>query len=349
MRFPFIFRIIASACNFNKSQITSSRKDWITNMSKQHDGQQAHNESPVDDGRTVLLFGEILADMFPERSVLGGAPFNVARHLAAFGLNAVLISRTGRDRLGEEIRAAMTAAGMATDAVQVDADHPTGRVRVHMEKGGHRFEILPEQAYDFIDPEAARAAALCRTPSMVYFGTLSQRGEVSRRALEAVLAAAPAPRFVDLNLRDPWYTEETIRFSLGRADILKINAEELMTLGRLLGPDGEDQEVRVRALIRDFGIGRVIVTCAEEGAWQVSGNDGVWTATPVASGPVDVVDTVGAGDGFSAVCILGAVSGWPLAATLNRADAFAAGICGIRGAVPESAGFYEPFFKEWKL
>jgi fructokinase len=69
----------------------------------------------------------------------------------------------------------------------------------------------------------------------------------------------------------------------------------------------------------------------------------------VASGPVDVVDTVGEGDGFSAVCILGAVSGWPLAATLNRADAFAAGICGIRGAVPESAGFYEPFFKEWKL
>ena len=315
-------------------------------MSKQHDGQQTLNEPPVNDGRTVLLFGEILADMFPERSVLGGAPFNVARHLAAFGLKAVLISRTGRDRLGDEIRAAMAAAGMDTDAVQLDADHPTGRVRVLMEKGGHRFEILPEQAYDFIDPEAARAAALSRTPSMVYFGTLSQRGEVSRRALDAVLAAAPAPRFVDLNLRDPWYTEESIRFSLGQADILKINAEELMALGHLLGLPGEDQEDRVRALMRDFGIGRAIVTCAEEGAWQVL-EGGEWTATPLSFEEPDVVDTVGAGDGFSAVCILGAVSGWPVAKTLNRADAFARAICGVRGAAPDGDGFYQPFFREW--
>jgi fructokinase len=284
--------------------------------------------------------------MFPDRSVLGGAPFNVARHLAAFGLDTLLVSRVGGDDLGREALAAMSAAGMDARAVQIDPDRPTGRVRVHMDKGGHRFEIPPGQAFDFIDPEAARSAASVREPSMVYFGTLSQRGDVSRGALEAVLSAAPAPRFVDLNLRDPWYTEEAIRFSLAQADILKINAEELMTLGRLLGLDGEDQEARVRTLMRDFGIGRAIVTCAEEGAWQVL-EGGEWSATPLAFGQPDVVDTVGAGDGFAAVCILGAVSGWPLPETLNRADAFARAICGLRGAVPDSADLYRPFLREW--
>lgn len=303
-------------------------------------------DSGAPDRRTIVLFGEILADVFPDRSVLGGAPFNVARHLAAFGLDTLLVSRVGDDDLGREIFAAMASAGMDARAVQVDGDRPTGRVQVRMETGGHRFEIPPAQAFDFIDPEAARSAASVREASMVYFGTLSQRGDVSRSALEAVLTAAPAPRFVDLNLRDPWYTADAIRFSLQQADILKINAEELMTLGRLFGLDGEDQEDRVRGLMRHFDIGRAIVTCAEEGAWQVMEN-GQWTATPLAFGQPDVVDTVGAGDGFAAVCILGAVEGWPLPETLNRADAFARTICGLRGAVPDSADFYRPFLREW--
>ncbi len=315
-------------------------------MPLQYFHDPAQSDHPKAHPPQVLLFGEILADMFPDRSVLGGAPFNVARHLAAFGLDALLVSRVGEDELGGEILAAMAAAGMDGRAVQIDRDRPTGRVRVHMETGGHHFEILNDQAFDFIDPEAARSAVSVIDPAMVYFGTLSQRGDISRRALEAVLETVPAPRFVDLNLRDPWYTDAAIRFSLTQADILKINAEELMALGRLFGLDGEDQEDRVRGLMRHFGIGRAIVTCAEEGAWQVT-EGGQWSATPLAFGQPDVVDTVGAGDGFAAVCILGAVSGWPLPETLNRADAFARTICGLRGAVPDSADFYRPFLREW--
>jgi fructokinase len=317
-------------------------------MTTRQNSRRKTEETDIDalNRRAVVLFGEILADMFPERSVLGGAPFNVARHLAAFGLNTLLVSRVGSDNLGREIIAAMAEAGMDARAVKIDGDRPTGRVRVHMDGGGHRFEILNEQAFDFIAPQEARSAAASCVPSMVYFGTLSQRGDVSRCALETLLEEARAPRFVDLNLRDPWYTEASIRFSLTQADILKINAEELMTLGRLFGLDGEDQEDRVRALMRRFDIGRAIVTCAEEGAWQVM-NGGQWTATPLAFGQPDVVDTVGAGDGFSAVCILGAVSGWPLPETLNRADAFARAICGLRGAVPDSSDFYSPFLQEW--
>ena len=296
--------------------------------------------------KTVLLFGEILADMFPDGSVLGGAPFNVARHLAAFGLNPVLVSRIGRDALGDEIVAAMDAGGMSRAGLQIDASRPTGRVAVHMDDRGHRFEILPGQAYDFIDPAQAGAAARACEPSMVYFGTLSQRGDDSRRALETVLDAVQCPRFVDINLREPWYTEDAVRFSLRQANVLKLNAEELMTLGHQLGQTSSEPEDRVLALMRDFRIGRVIVTCGEEGAWLVE-EGGEWTATTYENRPVEVVDTVGAGDGFAAVCMLGILSGWPMHGTLNRAEAFARAICGIRGAVPADEIFYGPFLKEW--
>ena len=306
----------------------------------------AEVESGTAQGRSVLLFGEILADMFPDGSVLGGAPFNVARHLAAFGLNPVLVSRIGNDVLGDEIVAEMTADGMSRAGLQVDARKPTGRVAVHMDDRGHRFEILPDQAYDFIEAGQACAAAVACGPSMVYFGTLSQRGEESRRALEAVLDAVTCPRFVDINLREPWYTEESVRFSLRQADILKLNAEELMTLGHLLGLASHEPEDRVLALMRDFGIGRVIVTCGEEGAWLVE-KGGEWTATTYENRKIDVLDTVGAGDGFAAVSMLGILSGWPMHRTLNRAEAFARAICGIRGAVPADDGFYRPFLQEW--
>jgi fructokinase len=294
---------------------------------------------------SVVLFGEILADMFPERSVLGGAPFNVARHLAAFGMSPVLVSRVGADELAGKIRSVMAAEGMDTTGVQTDPDRPTGRVRVHIEKGGHRFEIQPEQAYDFIDPDEARAAALRAEPSLVYFGSLCQRGDVSREALRQVLGATACQRFVDLNLRGPWYSEDTIRFTLNGADILKINNDELDTLAATFGLAAETPQSRVLALIRNFSISRVIVTCAGEGAWQMeAGND---ASMRVPGRPVDVVDTVGAGDGFASVCILGMLADWEPALTLDRADAFAAAICGLRGAVPDTDDFYLPFFKEW--
>ena len=135
---------------------------------------------------TVVLFGEILVDVFPDRRVLGGAPFNVARHLQAFGLHPVLISRTGNDALRDELMAGMSDLGMDTGGVQSDPVHPTGQVLVHMDEGGHSFEILPEQAYDFIDARSADEIALASRPGLFYFGTLAQRHPVSCRALESL-------------------------------------------------------------------------------------------------------------------------------------------------------------------
>ncbi|NNM83413.1 MAG: carbohydrate kinase, partial [Burkholderiales bacterium] len=160
-------------------------------LSRQHSG-------------TVVLFGEVLADRFPDGDVLGGAPFNVARHLKAFGLNPVLITRVGNDELKDELMRRMVDCGMETLGVQIDPEHPTGQVLVHFEDGKHRFEIAPDQAYDHIHAGMAERASLSIQPDLVYFGTLAQRNKVSRRAL-CNLLRCDAPRMLDLNLREPWY------------------------------------------------------------------------------------------------------------------------------------------------
>jgi fructokinase len=296
----------------------------------------------------ILLFGEILADVFPDRAVLGGAPFNVARHLAAFGQRPLVISRLGDDALGIQALGSMEDLGMDISGVQIDPELPTGRVEVHIENEGHRFEILPRQAYDFIDPASAAVAAEAAAPALIYFGTLSQRHQASRQALADVLQNTTAPRFLDINLRKPWYDEDTVRLSLQNAGIVKLNDEELRALADMFKAGPGLAQAQGSQLKRMFDIERLIVTCGKDGAWQLDGNDDLFIASP-GKEPSRIVDTVGAGDAFSAACILGMLLRWPETTALKRADDFAAAICEIRGAVPEDLEFYQPFFKEWNL
>lgn len=296
----------------------------------------------------AVLFGEMLADVFPDRAVAGGAPFNVARHLAAFRQNPLLISRLGQDALGNTMLGAMKNWRMDSAAVQIDTKNPTGRVLVHMEASGHRFEILPRQAYDFIDPADAVEAARAARPGLIYFGTLSQRHQTSRQALKDLLQNSPAPRFLDINLREPWYDEGTVSFSLHQADTVKLNDDELRTLSAMFAVNEPAMRVQAAALKDMFGIERLIVTCGSEGSWQLD-RDGAFSGASHADRPLHVVDTVGAGDAFTAVCILGMALSWPVATALEQASAFAAAICEIRGAVPQDLDFYQPFFREWAL
>lgn len=294
----------------------------------------------------MVLFGEVLADIFPDHTVLGGAPFNVARHLKALGRNPVLLSRVGNDDLGRDVLGAMARSGMVTNGIQLDRNHPTGRVRVHLEHGAHRFEILPSQAYDFIHPAVARMVRLPLSPALVYFGTLAQRHEVSRRALTTLLRSTNAAKFLDVNLRAPWYDEKTLRSALQNADILKLNAEELDVLAEMLAlPGGKPQEQALE-LMRLFDLEQTVVTRGAEGAWQIN-RAGKIVEAGGNMRAVTVADTVGAGDGFAAVYILGTLRRWPVEKTLKRANAFASALCGIRGAVPATTDFYEPFTKEW--
>lgn len=307
-----------------------------------------HTLNVSQNGR-VVLFGEVLADVFPDRSVLGGAPFNVARHLKAFGRNPVLLSRVGNDDPGRNVLGTMAQNGMEIGGIQFDRHHPTGQVKVHLEEGGsHRFEILPEQAYDFIHPAVARMVRLPLDPALVYYGTLAQRHEVSRRALLTLLRSTDAAKFLDVNLRAPWYGEKTLRSALQYANIVKLNAEELEVLAEIFAlPQSEPQD-RVMELMRRFDIEQVVVTRGAEGAWQMS-HAGKTVETVAGNRGATVVDTVGAGDGFAAVYILGTLRRWPMAQILARANNFAAAICGIRGGAPDHANFYQPFTEEWRL
>lgn len=309
--------------------------------------QYPHTLIPDKRTGTVALFGEFLVDIFPDRRVLGGAPFNVARHLQAFGLHPVLITRTGNDALHDDLVATMTELGMDTLGVQTDPLHPTGQVQVHIENGSHRFEILSEQAYDYIHASVTHMVALAVQPELVYFGTLAQRHLISRRALGSLLGSVAVPRMLDINLRAPWYDVTTLKRSLAQADILKLNNEELAQISRLLLLDARDEVQQAAALLAQFHLSNVLVTCGKEGAWLLDDEDNIFSLP--AGDDVPVEDTVGAGDGFTSVFILGLFRNWSAEQILLRANHFARALCGIRGAIPPSDAFYTPFRNMWGL
>jgi len=283
---------------------------------------------------------------------VGGAPFNVARHLAAFGAAPQLFTRIGVDANGALVRAQFRRFGLREDGLQVDALRPTGRVLVEQQGGEHRFVILPEQAWDYVAAPALFDALGTTSPALLYFGTLAQRGQVSRAALDVLLQTCTAPRFLDLNLRAGQVSDACVLASLRQADIAKVNEEELQQVLALQGdrPVGEDffaadAAAACAGLIAAFGLRGLVVTLGPRGALWF-GADGARlhaAAAPVAT----LADTVGAGDAFSAVFVLGSVLGWPMQATLDRAVAFAGAICEIRGAVPGDPSFHAPWRARW--
>lgn len=307
---------------------------------------------------TTVVFGEALVDDFATGQVVGGAPFNVARHLAAFMAPSLMITRIGEDRNGESVRAEFERFAMSQAGLQRDAIEETGRVLVERTPKGHRFVIVPNQAYDYIEREAALKALAGVTPAAIYFGTLAQRNERSRGTLQALLSATQgkqAIRFLDLNLRDGQVGERTVFHALHAADIAKVNEEELQALFGWyfqLGPNdppmaADETRSACAGLVQMFGLEALIVTLGHRGSVYF-GRDGSTIDTRETPAPPFVIDTVGAGDAFSAIFLLGRMRGWPLALTLARANEFAGAICAIPGAVPRDLGFYDKWMARWR-
>lgn len=269
-----------------------------------------------------ILFGEVLFDVFPDgRAVLGGAPFNVAWHLKGLGLDPLLISRVGEDREGDEILKAMDDFGMDISGIQRDPRHPTGCVKVSVDDGGRpAFAIPPAQAFDFIDPGDFPALP---SRGLLYHGTLAVRSPSSERALRA-LRGRRYPVLVDVNLRAPWWEKTKVEGMLDGAQWVKANGEEMEALG--YSPE---------AMMARFGLALLAVTHGEEGAVLVT-PEGSCEGKAI---PTRLVDTVGAGDAFSAMLILGLLEGWVPREMLDRALAFSSRVCALRGAVGDK-GFY---------
>jgi fructokinase len=305
----------------------------------------------------ILIFGETLLDDFGARQVVGGAPFNVARNLAAFGQPQIMVTRVGQDPAGEAVRNEFTRFSMSPEGVQSDPARPTGRVHVtHGGDGQPQYEILPDQAYDHIEGVLALDALRAFSPDTIYFGTLAQRSPLSCHALAALLDASPAERFLDLNLREGWVDESIVFTSLQQAHILKVNEQELQALFSWYchtcpGTEKMDcvvLESECRSLMHNFSLKGMLVTLGARGAMYF-GAESEAVRNLHTYPPATLVDTVGAGDAFSAVFLLGRTHGWDTATTLARANEFAGAICGIAGAVPQDLGFYEPWRKAWGL
>jgi len=303
---------------------------------------------------TIAVFGEALVDDFITEQVVGGAPFNVARNLAAFGVATLMVTRIGNDKNGARIADEFTHFGMSKAALQIDPREATGRVVVERDAGGHRFIILPDQAYDYVEAAPALQALTDAQPQVIYFGTMAQRHEQSRGSLRAMLEASSAQRYLDLNVREGQVTERIAHESLKLADVVKVNEDELQDLFKWYthtqpGTGAADSPAMHEAclvLMRTFGLQGLIVTLGPRGALHFAA-DGTVTANHECHAPEHIVDTVGAGDAFSAVFLFGQAQGWPLALTLARANAFAGAICGISGAVPADISFYAPWIKSW--
>lgn len=297
------------------------------------------------DGRPVI-YGEVLFDRFEDGSaVLGGAPFNVAWHLQGFGLQPLFVSRVGSDAAGREVRTRMQAWGMDVGAVQSDPLHPTGAVEVRLAAGQPSYTILPEQAYDFIDADLARQALQGVHAKLLYHGTLAARSAVSRDSLFATIQAAAAPTFVDINLRAPWWQPPLLERAVAAARWVKLNNEELAELEGHPGLAQADLLQRAEEFCRARDLELLIVTLGDQGAAFVTTQQ----VHQAATAPVkQLVDTVGAGDAFASVCLVGLMQGWSHQITLQRALAFAARICEIRGATAADPDLYRTQKESWQ-
>lgn len=287
----------------------------------------------------LCIFGEVLFDHFPDgQRVLGGAPFNVAWHLHAFGQRPLFISRVGDDPEGDSVRTAMRDWGMTTTGLQTDPERPTGRVSVSFRDGEPAYDIVAPCAYDAIAAEPLPAA--CR---LLYHGSLALREDASYAAAQQLAASGPDIVFVDVNLRPPWWQPSRVLQTLEAAHWVKLNRDELAQLH----PGATGDAASAAEFVAAHRLKGLVLTRGSDGAEILTDTGERHAVRPERD--IEVVDTVGAGDSFTSVVILGLVNNWPLDQTLQRAQTFASRVVGRRGATVDDTAFYRPFVDAWQL
>ena len=289
----------------------------------------------------VIGIGEALFDCLPEGRKLGGAPANFAYHVSQFGLDGWAISAIGDDELGEEI--VETFEKMGLDHILPVVEQPTGTVKVTLDKNGiPQYDICLGVAWDNI-PLTDDMLYVARNAQAICFGSLAQRSETSRNTIHDFLDAAPkdALRVFDINLRQHWYTADVIAESLNRANILKINDEELDVVatmllgiasepGKLIAEDADKTRKVCRDLIAKYDLRMLILTCGAIGSYVFTDKEESYVATP----KVKVADTVGAGDSFTATFVAQILLGKSIREAHEKAVAVSAFVCTQNGAMP---------------
>ena len=280
----------------------------------------------------VVGMGEALWDILPEGKKIGGAPANFAYHVSQFGLPSCVVSAVGNDSLGKEIVDNLTSKGLNHHINEVP--YPTGTVQVEIDQAGiPQYDIKENVAWDNI-PYTASLRELAQNTRAFCFGSLAQRNVVSRETIQSYLDAMPQTDdtlvVFDVNLRQGFYSKEILCTSMQRCNILKINDEELVTVSRMFGYPGIDLQDKCWILLGKYNLRMLILTCGINGSYVFTPGHVSFQPTP----SVELADSVGAGDSFTAAFIASLLRGKSVAEAHKVAVETSAFVCTKNGAMP---------------
>ncbi len=281
--------------------------------------------------QVIVGLGEALWDCLPEGKKLGGAPANFAYHAGQFGHDSLAVSAVGNDPLGQETLDEFDKKGVKYLMPKVD--YMTGTVQVELDVDGvPTYDIKEGVAWDNI-PFTPEIETVAKNSRAVCFGSLAQRSSVSRQTIQKFLEATPKGclKIFDINLRQNFYSKEIITNSLKHANILKINDEELVTIGRLFGYPGLDIENKCWLLLGKYNLDMLVLTCGVNGSYVFAPNLQSFRETPT----VEVADTVGAGDSFTGAFASAILAGMPITEAHKLAVDVSAYVCTQNGAMPK--------------
>lgn len=280
----------------------------------------------------IIGIGEALWDIFPGGKKLGGAPANFAYHVSQFGLNGLAVSAVGNDALGAEMLELFTEKGL--ECLIAEVPFQTGFVNIEVDEAGIPQYVFAENtAWDNI-PFTPQLEEIAHHTRAACFGSLAQRGAVSRQTIRRFLDSMPKRDDIltvfDVNLRQEFYSADIIRDSLRRCNVLKINDEELPVVSSLLNCESYNIKATCRQIMTEFGLNILILTCGVNGSYVLTPEEVSFQSTP----QVEVVDTVGAGDSFTAAFIASIIKGKSIAEAHQIAVKTSAFVCTQAGAMP---------------
>jgi fructokinase len=292
----------------------------------------------------IVSIGEVLFDCYQDEKVIGGAPFNFFYHIFKLTSSAEFISRIGNDENGKSIINFFKKNNISTKYIQFDEKHSTGIVNIKVDKNGNpTFDVIPNCAYDFMDLNPKISKLIESDTSLLYFGTLAQRRTVSRKTIQSILGKN-IKYFCDINLRANYYTKEILDVCFKKANVIKLNEDELKIVSGLFLTRVFELQSSAEELRRTFEIDLLSITLGDGGALLID----KFGVNEYKYSIKKVVDTVGAGDAYSVILCLGYLNKMPIDRINFLANKFAASICGIKGAIPHSDEMYDHFMEEIK-